>query len=282
MTSEVTVRWLGTNSWEITSGAHTVLVDPYISRTYTGATKPGRFDPDTPVTVDEAAVDEHVGAAETILITHGHFDHIADVPYVAARTGATVLGTETHLNLLRAMDTPEAQLSQVGGGELYKFGDDATGTYTVEVFRASHGVSGEHKSLLFPGTLPGETPERPEAIKDLLEGGSLAYLVTFGAVSLFFGGTPAFHEREIAGIRPTVMFMQGPNPHYPDYAPRLMAATGFPPYVIPTHWDDYEEPLTEPAVDLFGAAALGDLVAEVSPDSQYVLLDHLESFTVEA
>ncbi|SDD07210.1 MBL fold metallo-hydrolase [Glycomyces harbinensis] len=277
MTSDVTVRWLGTNAWEITGGGATVLVDPYVSRTYTGATKPGEFDPDTPITIDETAVDEHIGAADSILITHAHFDHIADVPYVAEKTGATVLGTETHLNLLRAMDAPEAQLSQVGGGELYRFEG-----YTVEVFRASHGVSGKHKSLLFPGTRPGEAPERPEAIKDLVEGGSLAYLVTFGSVSLFFNGTPAFHEREVAGIRPTVLFMQGANPNYPDYEERMLAATGFPPYVIPTHWDDYEEPLTDPAIDLFGAAALGERVAEVSPDTQYVLLDHLESFTIEA
>ncbi|MCD0442953.1 MBL fold metallo-hydrolase [Glycomyces sp. A-F 0318] len=277
MTSEVTVRWLGTNAWELTGGGATVLVDPYVSRTYTGATKPGQFDPDTKITVDETAVDEHIGAADSILVTHGHFDHIADVPYVAEKTGATVLGTETHLNLLRAMDTPEDQLSLVEGGELYQFDG-----YTVEVFRASHGVSGKHKTLLFPGTLPGEKPKRPKRIKDLVEGGSLAYLVTFGEVSLFFNGTPAFHEREVAGIRPTVLFMQGNNPNYPDYEERMLAATGFPPYVVPTHWDDYEEPLTDPAVDLFGAAALGERVAEVSPDSQYVLLDHLESFTFGA
>jgi L-ascorbate metabolism protein UlaG (beta-lactamase superfamily) len=277
MTSDVTVRWLGTNAWEVTSAGTTVLVDPYVSRTYTGATKPGQFDPETPITVDESAVDEHIGAADSILITHAHFDHIADVPYVAQKTGATVLGTETHLNLLRAMGTPPEQLALVGGGELYQFED-----YTVEVFRSSHGVTGKHKSLLFPGTRPGETPKRPEVIKDLVEGGSLAYLLTFGATSLYFNAVPSFHEREVDGIRPTVLFMQGPNPNYPDYERRLFAAMGQPPYVIPTHWDDYEEPLSEPAVDLFGGAALGDRVAEHSPDSQFVLLDHLESFTIEA
>jgi L-ascorbate metabolism protein UlaG (beta-lactamase superfamily) len=276
MTSEVHVRWLGTNAWEVTGNGATVLVDPYVSRTYTGATKPGQFDPETPIVIDEAAVDEHIGAADSILITHAHFDHIADVPYVAERTGATVLGTETHLNLLRAMGTPAGQLSLVGGGERYQFEG-----YTVEVFRSSHGVTGKHKSLLFPGTRPGEAPRKPEKIKDLVEGGSLAYLVDFGGVSLYFNAVPSFHEQEVAGIRPTVLFMQGANPNYPDYEERLFAAVGSPPYVIPTHWDDYEEPLNEPAVDLFGGAALGERVALHSPDSQFVLLDHLESFTIE-
>ncbi|SDK78655.1 L-ascorbate metabolism protein UlaG, beta-lactamase superfamily [Glycomyces sambucus] len=277
MSSEVTVRWLGTNAWEVTGNGATVLVDPYVSRTYTGATVPGEFDPDTPITVDEGEVDKYVTAADSILITHAHFDHIADVPYVAAKTGATVLGTETHLNLLRAMDAPDEQLAQVGGGELYRFDG-----YTVEVFRSSHGVSGEHKTLLFPGTRPGAVPKRPRKIKDLVEGGSLAYLVTFGETSLFFNGLPSFHEREVAGVEPTVLFMQGPNPNYPDYVERMLAATGYPPHIVPTHWDDYELPLDEPAVDLFGAAALGELVAAASPGSEWVLLDHLESHTFGA
>ncbi len=50
---------------------------------------------------------------------------------------------------------------------------------------------------------------------------------------------------------------------------------------MPTHWDDYEEPLTEPAVDWLGAERLGEKVSELSPESEFVLLDHLESFTFE-
>ncbi|HZE40888.1 MAG TPA: MBL fold metallo-hydrolase [Stackebrandtia sp.] len=272
MTSEITVRWLGTNAWEIRGAGKTILVDPWVTRFQTGANIPGAFDPDTPLTIDEKAVDEYVTDADCVLITHGHYDHIADVPYIAKRTGATVIGTETHLNLLRAMGTADKLLAQVGGGELYRFDG-----YTVEVFRSSHGVSGKHKSLLFAGTHPGEPPRRPTKIKHLLEGGSLSFLVTFGELSMFFVANPGFHEREIAGIRPTVMFMQGANPNYPRYEERLLKATGYPKYVIPTHWDDFELPLSKPAVDIFGAKELKKKVAEVSPSSRFIMLDHLDS-----
>ena len=269
----VRLRWLGTNAWEFTTPTATVLIDPWVSRFPTGAYEDGGADPETEIEVHEDVIDEHLPKADTILVTHGHWDHIADVPYLAKRTGATVLGTETHLNLLRAMDAPEEQLSQVGGGERYQFDKG----YTVEVFRSSHSASGDHKQIVFGGTRPGKIPKRPEKIKDLIEGGSLTYLIDFGGVSFFCAGSANFHEHEIAGIRPTALFLQPGGGHTPRYVERLLEVTGFPPYVIATHWDDFDHPLTEPAVIGGDWKALRDRVAAASPDSEFLLIDHLES-----
>ncbi|SDD07226.1 MBL fold metallo-hydrolase [Glycomyces harbinensis] len=268
----VRLRWLGTNSWEFTTETATVLIDPWVSRFPTGAYTPEGADPETEIEVHQDVIDEHLPKADTILVTHGHWDHIADVPYLAEKTGATVLGTETHLNLLRAMDAPEEQLSQVGGGELYRF----EGGYTVEVFRASHSAGGEHKQITFGGTRPGKVPKRPKKIKDLVEGGSLTYLIDFGTVSFFNAGSASFHEREIDGIRPTVLFIQPGGGYTPDYVERLLAATGYPPYVVATHWDDFDRPLTEGAEIGADWKPLRDRVAAASPDSEFLLIDHLE------
>ncbi|MCC3763054.1 MBL fold metallo-hydrolase [Glycomyces sp. TRM65418] len=275
----VRLRWLGTNAWEFTTATATVLIDPWVSRFPTGAYTPEGADPETEIEVHEDVIDEHLPRADTILVTHGHWDHIADVPYLAKRTGATVLGTETHLNLMRAMDAPEDQLSQVVGGEYYQFATDTDAPYTVQVFQSSHSAGGEHKRIVFGGTRPGEVPKRPKRIKDLVEGGSLTYLIDFGGVSFFNAGSANFHEHEIAGIRPTAVFIQPGGGHTPRYVERLLEATGFPPYVIATHWDDFDHPLTEPAVPGGGREALEalrDRVAAASPDSEFLLIDHLE------
>ena len=267
----VRLRWLGTNAWELKTDEATVLIDPWVSRFPTGAYQEGGADPETPIEVHPDVIDEHIDAADCVLVTHGHWDHIADVPYVAAKTGATVLGTETHLNLLRAMDTPEDQLGQVGGGEFYQFDG-----FTVEVFRSTHSASGEHKQIAFGGTTP-KVPKRPKKIKDLIEGGSLTYLIDFGGVSFFNAGSANFHEREIEGIRPTVLFVQPGGGHTPGYVERMLEATGFPPYVVLTHWDDFDEPLTEPAVPGLDWEPVRDRVAAASPDSEFIVIDHLES-----
>ncbi|WP_344486790.1 MBL fold metallo-hydrolase [Glycomyces endophyticus] len=268
----VTLRWLGTNAWEFTTETATVLIDPWVSRFPTGAYSPGGADPETRIEVHEDVIDEHLPKADTILVTHGHWDHIADVPYLARKTGATVLGTETHLNLLRAMDAPDAQLSQVEGGELFQF----EGGYTVEVFRSTHSTTGEHKRIQFGGTRPAEVPKKPKKIKDLIEGGSLTYLIDFGDVSFFNMGSANFLEHEIEGIRPTVLFLQPGGGHTPRFVERALEATGFPPYVVASHWDDFDLPLTEPGERGGDWEALRDRVAAASPDTEFLLIDHLE------
>ncbi|GAB3662142.1 MBL fold metallo-hydrolase [Glycomyces tarimensis] len=268
----VQARWLGTNAWELKTDGATVLIDPWVSRFPTGAYQKGGADPETEIEVYPEVIDEHIGSADCVLVTHGHWDHIADVPYIARKTGATVLGTETHLNLLRAMDAPEEQLGQVAGGELYQFDG-----FTVEVFRSTHSASGEHKRILFGGSRVGSAPKRPKKIKDLVEGGSLTYLVDFGGISFFNAGSANFLEREIEGIRPTVLFVQPGGGHTPDYVERMLEATGRPPYVVLTHWDDFDEPLTEPAVPGTDWESVRDRVAAASPDTEFLVIDHLEN-----
>src|SRR5260370_34162999 len=71
---------------------------------------------------DAAVIDAHIKRADFILVTHTHFDHILDVPYIALKTHATVIGTESTQNVLRAYNVPEEQLITVRGGEDFEFG----------------------------------------------------------------------------------------------------------------------------------------------------------------
>ena len=71
MTTELT--WLGHCTWSLKTGDKTVLLDPFL-------------DPNPAAPVKAADV-----TADYILISHGHFDHVADAPAIALRTGATVV-----------------------------------------------------------------------------------------------------------------------------------------------------------------------------------------------
>jgi L-ascorbate metabolism protein UlaG (beta-lactamase superfamily) len=275
-TSGVTLRWLGNHAWDISFGPTTILIDPWLTRFPTG-TYHGGTRPDTPLRVDQALIDRHISRADLILVSHAHFDHVTDVPYLATKTQATVLGTESHHNLLRALGAPDAQLSPVRGGEYLQFDG-----YTVQVFRSLHSVIGARKRVPFPGTRPGAGPlPTPVTVKDLVEGETLIYQITIGErFRIVAISTANFSQAELTGLRPDLVLLPGGGTTLHDYLPRIMRTLDNPPYVLPTHWDDFDVELEKPAVDP-GPFLPGfrDAVAALSPRTRFVILDHLQTFT---
>ncbi|AXB47551.1 MBL fold metallo-hydrolase [Amycolatopsis albispora] len=276
---DVALRWWGNNSWELRlPGGKVVLIDPWLTRFKTGTYTKEGADPNTRIEVNRKLLDGLVDSGELradhILVTHGHYDHISDVPHLAARTGATVIGTETHLSLLAALGAPEDQLALATGGEFHTFDG-----YSIRVLRSLHSASGDRAKIAFPGTRPLSRRDRPRVISDLLEGGTLAYQVESesGFAVLNFGGSN-YVEGELAGLRPDVLLLPAGGDRVEEYVPRLLRTLGFPPYVVPTHWDDFDFPLDEPAKDWGGLAKLRDAVAGASPGSAFRVVDHREVF----
>ena len=69
----VELTWLGHGSWAIDADGASILLDPFLD--------------DSPVSPVKAAD----VAADYILVSHGHFDHVADVAAIANRTSAQVV-----------------------------------------------------------------------------------------------------------------------------------------------------------------------------------------------
>ncbi|GAA2435208.1 MBL fold metallo-hydrolase [Streptomyces macrosporus] len=286
-TSGVRLRWLGNNGWEIRVARPgkrpaTVLIDPWLTRFRTGTYTEAGADPTTELVVDKDAIDRHRLRADQILVTHGHYDHLPDVPHLAATTDATVLGTESHANLLLALAEPEerdaleGRLSVVSGGEHLQLEG-----YSIRVLRSLHSMTGARARVPFPGTRPGGPPPRPKTIADLVEGGTLAYAITCDATGFTvvnFGGSN-FSAADLAGLSPDLAMIQPGGATVHDYVPRLLSCLDHPPYVVPTHWDDVDEPLDEPAVDWGGLTGLRNAVRAASPSTRFVVVDHLETFT---
>jgi len=85
---QVEVLWLGHSTFRITSTMGKVIViDPYLTK-----------NPRTPAKYKDLKA---LGKVDLILVTHGHMDHITDLPELAKLTGATVVGvTDLMYNLV--------------------------------------------------------------------------------------------------------------------------------------------------------------------------------------
>ncbi|WP_329399393.1 MBL fold metallo-hydrolase [Streptomyces lydicus] len=261
----VRLRWLGVAGWEMTFGGHRLLVDPYLTRQpYQDAQ--GKMDLAKTLQVNARIIDwvleRYLTAApEFVLVTHGHFDHLADVAPLLnhpkwRHEQVRVLGGETHLNLLRALGVPASRtddLLLVTGGEHLRHPLRSTESprpaYTIEVFRSLHSQVGGY-GFAPTGTLT-HPPAAPSTIGDLVEGGSLGYQITVGSGPrvMFLSGTANFVEREVAGARPDVLVLGASgNAAVYDYFERVLKALGWPRVVVPSHHDDMVTPLDDPRV----------------------------------
>jgi L-ascorbate metabolism protein UlaG (beta-lactamase superfamily) len=278
--NQVILKYLGTAGWEITDGTTTILIDPYLSR-INGPAPPGggsghpiEGDPRRSytwadvATPDIAAIDAHIQRADFVVVTHTHYDHILDVPHIALKTHATVIGTESTENVMRAYGVPEEQLITVRGGEDYQFRG-----FSLKVIPSIHSPL-DHKHYFSSATAPAgmKAPLTLEQIHP--EGGTLAYLIRFPEHQILAFGGMNYIEREIAGLEPDVVLIGAgaSRKEIHDYTGRLLRDLHFPAVVLPTHWDNFLLPYEasqQPAFDALQSFL--HEIAVVSPKTKVIV-----------
>jgi L-ascorbate metabolism protein UlaG (beta-lactamase superfamily) len=102
---DTTITWLGHATFHIrTPGGRRILIDAWADT-----------NPACPAEWTSRLRSEGIDA---IFITHGHFDHIADVVGLASDTGATVVGQFDLTGWLAAKGLPEERLVGFNKGDL--------------------------------------------------------------------------------------------------------------------------------------------------------------------
>lgn len=278
------LTYLGAAGWEISDGNVVVLIDPYISRLkYGGGGHPDDdrpdFGRDDIAVSDTDLIDSIVTKADFILVHHGHFDHLGDVPYIAKKTGAKVIGTETTIMILRAYGIPNEQLYAVAGGEDYQFD-----SFSIRVIPSIHSALNEkryHDSSRYDRNTKLNAPLK---INQFIEGGSLMFLARFDEHEVLTMGSMNFLERDTQGIHPDVLLagVNGSRLGLYEYDKRLLKATGNPPNIIPTHWDNFRLPYgySQQANIERNLHPFVETVSKLSPNSKVILPVHLETITI--
>jgi L-ascorbate metabolism protein UlaG (beta-lactamase superfamily) len=288
-TGQVFLTYLGTAGWEISDGATVILIDPYLSR-INGPRPPGintsipgdarpLYGMDDIAASDVATVDSHIQRADFILVTHTHYDHVLDVPHIALKTRALVVGTESTENVMRAYGVPEEELITVRGGEDYEFG-----VFSVRVIPSIHSAL-DHKRYFSSDRAPTGM-KAPLTLRQMHpEGGTLAYLIRFHGHQILAFGSMNYIEREIEGLRPDVVLVgaAASRREIHDYTERLMRDLNYPTLVLPTHWDNFLAPYgasQQSAID-----ALQTFVQEVaaaSPKTRVIVPKYFEPIRLES
>ena len=101
----VTLTYYGHATFGLDADGVKLIIDPF-------------FAPDNPVAT--VKVDEV--EADFILVTHGHFDHVAHAAELAKRTGATCISNFEIVSWLQGQGVENAHPLHIGGGNSFSFG----------------------------------------------------------------------------------------------------------------------------------------------------------------
>jgi Beta-lactamase superfamily domain len=170
----LTLRWLGCANHEIAFRDQVILLDAWYDRG--PRNRPLGFGPDD------------VQRADVIINGHAHFDHIADIPGIARRTGATVLGAPLSTEYARSEGLSDGQVLATAGGEHLEFNG-----FTVDAILAHHSLlPREVLDKLAPALAADMSPLseqeqqqqaeiRARGLSDprIITEGTIAYLFTF-------------------------------------------------------------------------------------------------------
>ncbi len=126
----VRVTYLGTNGYQFEFKGHALLVDPYFSRVNRlNVVLGSRIQPDISRVAEGM---RHLAPKpDAILVTHGHFDHLLDVPILMSKTQARLIASASAVDL--------AKRAGASFGEAVTAGDvRGIGPWKIRVLPATH------------------------------------------------------------------------------------------------------------------------------------------------
>jgi L-ascorbate metabolism protein UlaG (beta-lactamase superfamily) len=263
----LTLKWLGVAGWEIQAGQTKILIDPFLTRK-------------APIAGEEWATDEEavlkvITGADYIFAGHSHADHIADIPFIARRFGAKVVGSRTTVNLALSAGVDPAQLTTISGGEKFEFKD-----FSVQVIESQHGILTRSGQKRQPRSAEMTRPvSGPILGRHFVEGGSYLYFFTLGKQRLLHQSTGNFIEENLRGLQPEVA-MLAENANY-EWAEAIKILR--PKTVIVHHFDTWRAPFSWAisASNRRRAQRLEQQVQSVDRNIKVIIPEFLKTITLE-
>ena len=256
--SPVILTYLGVGGWILRSDRGAVLTAPLFSN-------PSLLDAGlAPIEADPDRIEAHlpdVSDASAILVGHGHYDHLMDVPYVATNRSerAIIYANATSAHQIAPFglgDRVRVVTAEAGSAEAPgQWIDIADGVRMMPLVsdHAPHlaGIT------LYSGVRTRDLPHPPRSASEWLDGETLAFLIDFlnadGSVALRvyyqdavpsppFGFAPPLDD----GVGVDVAIIVPATYAEVSWHPEALLENLQPRFVLLCHWENFFEPPSRP------------------------------------
>lgn len=277
-----TVKFFGVSTLLFDDGKDQILIDGFFSRPSLSRVLFKKIESDR-AKVDQIIQAQDLKRTRAILVTHSHYDHALDVPYVTQQLPqANVIGSKSTLNIARGMRIPESQLKPVKAWQPMQIG-----AFTITAIPSQHTpATAVNNDLGEEIQQPLTLPARFSAFK---EGGSFDYLIQHDAHRSLVKASTGAVPHQLKNLKVDHLFLgiaqlSKQSADFQDHYLQETLTTLKPHTVVPIHWDNFFAPLAPeleflPRVADDSPASLNILIqAAKQQKTQLILLSQPVSF----
>jgi len=244
--SQIKATFLGTSSILITDGETTLLTDGFITRPSIATLLLSKIQPNKQ-RIDTVLDRLNIKKIDAVMTLHSHHDHALDSAYVATKTQAILIGSNSTANIARGSGFQEENLKVITSKEEF-----SVGKFKITILPSSHSklpsflekIVGVNENIDKPLNLPSY-------FTGFKEGGTYSVYIEHPLGNIFINASTGFIQNQLNEYDADVVFLgiAGLGKRKSDFQEKYfyeVVGKLNAKRVIPIHWDDFTQNINEP------------------------------------
>ena len=241
----LTLMWLGAAGVYVSDGDTALVIDGFFTRPPLTQIVFGELEPEPErirTALEQAGIDE----LDAVIVTHSHFDHALDAPWIADHFDALLLGSPSAANLARGKGLAEALIREVDDDAALRMGE-----FRLRFPRSGHAplppllarLAGVNRSIDRPLTLPAPA-------RKFRKGSLCSVHLTHPQGKVLVQPSAGHEPGALSGLEADVVLtsiagLEKQSRAYQREFVQHGLQASHPEWILPVDWDDFTRPVSE-------------------------------------